>query len=578
MSKLFLSPDLQLPVEAVTQTFGILAVKGAGKTNTGVVMVEELLERGQKVVIADPVGVWFGLRSTAAGDKAGYPIVIFGGDRGDLPITEADGEMVASALVAGKFSAILDFSNFRKNQQTRFMTDFAETLYRKNRTPIHFMIDEADAFAPQKPFRGQERMLGALEDIVRRGRARGIGCTMISQRPAVLNKNVLTQIEVLIVLRIVSPQDRDAIELWLEVNVEKAKRKEVMESLASLKLGEAWVWSPSWLSIFKRVQIRRRGTFDSSATPKVTAGRPIVITKADIDLDALGDQLAKARELAKATDPKLLQAEVHRLKSEVNRLQKQPLPPVQTKIPDDMIGTVQACANAMGDVVKTAREIHDASDRVWNMTNQLHGYCTSLVKKYKLHPKPIPGNPPARKEYTQPAPLPLNELAEVVQNHEVNLRKGERTLLEVLARCHPIRRTRSELGTLAGFAPSGGTFATYLSVLRKAGLIEEDNDGVFATDAGLEFLGADRPAMVMTSEAVQKMWMDRLRAGEAKMLEALLRVYPVAISREELAGIVDMEPTGGTFATYLSVLRRSKLIEDSGKGGVLKASPSLFIS
>ncbi len=31
-----------LPLDAVTQTFGILAVRGAGKTNTAVVMAEEM--------------------------------------------------------------------------------------------------------------------------------------------------------------------------------------------------------------------------------------------------------------------------------------------------------------------------------------------------------------------------------------------------------------------------------------------------------------------------------------------------------------------------------------------------------
>ena len=35
------------------------------------------------------------------------------------------------------------------------------------------VVDEADAVAPQKPYPGEERMLGAMEDIVRRGGQRG---------------------------------------------------------------------------------------------------------------------------------------------------------------------------------------------------------------------------------------------------------------------------------------------------------------------------------------------------------------------------------------------------------------------
>ena len=45
------------------------------------------------------------------------------------------------------------------------------------------------------------------EDIVRRGGQRGIGCTLVTQRSAVLNKNVLTQAQMLVVLRTIAPQD-----------------------------------------------------------------------------------------------------------------------------------------------------------------------------------------------------------------------------------------------------------------------------------------------------------------------------------------------------------------------------------
>jgi DNA helicase HerA-like ATPase len=77
------------------------------------------------------------------------------------------------------------------------MTPFLETLYRLNREAMHLFVDEADSIAPQKPFGEEARMLGAMEDVVRRGGIRGIGTTLITQRPAVINKNVLTQCEIL---------------------------------------------------------------------------------------------------------------------------------------------------------------------------------------------------------------------------------------------------------------------------------------------------------------------------------------------------------------------------------------------
>ena len=75
---LTLGPGLVLPVEAVTETFAILAKRGAGKTYTAAVLVEEMMSAGLPVVIIDPVGVWWGLRSSADGTAEGLPVVIFG--------------------------------------------------------------------------------------------------------------------------------------------------------------------------------------------------------------------------------------------------------------------------------------------------------------------------------------------------------------------------------------------------------------------------------------------------------------------------------------------------------------------
>ncbi len=55
---LTLGPALVLPVEAVTETFAILAKRGAGKTYTAAMLVEEMMGAGLPVVIVDPVGVW----------------------------------------------------------------------------------------------------------------------------------------------------------------------------------------------------------------------------------------------------------------------------------------------------------------------------------------------------------------------------------------------------------------------------------------------------------------------------------------------------------------------------------------
>ncbi len=99
---LTLGPGLVLPVEAVTETFAILAKRGAGKTYTAAVLMEEMMGAGLPVVIVDPVGVWWGLRSSADGTAEGLPVVIFGGDHADLPLAETAGELLADLVARAR--------------------------------------------------------------------------------------------------------------------------------------------------------------------------------------------------------------------------------------------------------------------------------------------------------------------------------------------------------------------------------------------------------------------------------------------------------------------------------------------
>lgn len=143
------------------------------------------------------------------------------------------------------------------------------------------------------------------------------------------------------------------------------------------------------------------------------------------------------------------------------------------------------------------------------------------------------------------------------------LRRGERHLLEVAARHHPVRLTRAQLATLAGFTASGGTYQTYLSVLRREGLVDEDDARLIcATDAGLTAAGVPGKRPMTRAEVVEQ-WRAALRRGERDMLDVILKHGPR--TRSELAEIVDMEASGGTFSTYLSVLRRNGLVEVEGK-------------
>jgi DNA helicase HerA-like ATPase len=129
------------------------------------------------------------------------------------------GALVADLVVEQGISLILDVSHFRKAQRKEFVTAFAEQLFHRKKTarsPMHFFLEEAQFFIPQKVFKGEERMLGAFEDIGKVGRNYGIGLTLISQRPQAVNKDVLNQVEALFVLQMNAAQERKAVRDWID--------------------------------------------------------------------------------------------------------------------------------------------------------------------------------------------------------------------------------------------------------------------------------------------------------------------------------------------------------------------------
>lgn len=274
--QLHISDTLSLPVAAVVETFAIIARRGRGKTNTSVVLTEEMLGCGQPVAVIDPLGVWWGLRAGADGHpEGGLPILIIGGDHGDLPLDADSGLWLAQRVVATRQPVILDLSLLSKNDGRQVVTDFLDGIYQYNREPLHVVIDEADLYAPQRGGGGADaaRAANAMSDILRRARARGVGATVISQRPAVLSKDVLSQCEVLITLSMNNPRDIAAIDEWISLHADEDQAHQLKDSLPSLPVGTGWVWSPGWLGILQQVTIRRRRTYDSSSTP--TPGREL---------------------------------------------------------------------------------------------------------------------------------------------------------------------------------------------------------------------------------------------------------------------------------------------------------------
>jgi hypothetical protein len=533
---------LSFPPDVITETLLILAKRGAGKTHTASVLVEEMIGAGLPVCVIDPVGVWWGLRSSADGTGPGLPVTILGGDHADLPLPAESGAAAADLVVDERLPVVLDLSRLSKTAQRRFVTDFLERLYHRNREPLHVVVDEADLFAPMRGGKDTMRLLGAYEDLVRRGRARGLGCTSITQRPASLHTDIRSQAEVLIALRLIGTHDVAAIDEWVRLHATDEEARELKASLPSLPVGTAWVWSPGWLESLVKVQVRRRRTFDSSATPKV--GQQVItprefaaVNPADLERMAARLQTGAAPGESQDEEAGLLRAQVRQLRAALADAQARQ--PERVEVPVLTGADRSALENA-------AATLADISGKI-----------SAALRQPAAAPLPAP-RPPAAPAVPAPprAPAALAEGAP-------QIKAGAMRMLTALARQHPLKVTRSQLATLGGVKKSGGTFSSYFSALRTGGLITEDNGLVSITGAGMQAAGVE-PGVPVTAAEIREQWRATLKAGARTMLDHLLAAHPASVSRTELAQAAGLEQNGGTFGSYLSSLRSNGLAEVNG--------------
>jgi hypothetical protein len=254
-------------------TRAILAKRGAGKTYLAGVMIEEIMPWAERpvVVVIDPGGVCWGLLSTSDGAPSPHKILLLGGSRGHFSLGVRDGAAAANIVCAVRPTpVILDLSELAPVEQHELVADFCERLWAREHFPLHLVVDEADEFAPQRfgaLARHQRRSLDLLGRLVMRGRARGMGATLISLRPAVLAKNLLSQVDELYLLRLVEANDIRAASTWLENfdhQVTERQRTECLSNLPVLPTGTSYFLRGGDSPMFRRFKVREKHTYDSS--------------------------------------------------------------------------------------------------------------------------------------------------------------------------------------------------------------------------------------------------------------------------------------------------------------------------
>ena len=252
-----IEPDtpVELPVVDILTGRGFVTGKsGSGKSNTASVVMENLLDNNFPVLVVDSDGEYYGL-------KEEYEILHVGADEEcDIQVNPEHAEKIASLALEQNVPIILDVSGYLDDADAQeLILETSRHLFAKEKKlkkPFLLVIEECHEYIPEKGGMGEAGKM--LIKIGKRGRKHGLGILGISQRPADVKKDFITQCDWLVWHRLTWRNDTKVVGRILG--------NEYANAVEDLGDGEGFLVT-DWSESIRRVQFHRKRTFDAGATP-----------------------------------------------------------------------------------------------------------------------------------------------------------------------------------------------------------------------------------------------------------------------------------------------------------------------
>jgi hypothetical protein len=242
----------------VTGRTCIIAQSGAGKSWGVAVLCERLCQAHVGFCLIDTEGEYFSLKDR-------FQVLWVGTDEHcDEDIENVDIIEVMSRAVRGNIPVIFDVSETDMQERVEKLVTALYEIESDLRKPYLLIIEEADKFIPQS-----KHSIKKIEEISRRGRKRGLGMLVATQRPSLVTKNVLSQCNNQIIGKLSIENDLKAVDLFFSSRSE-------LEELAELDPGEFYVMG-GLARTKTRMRFGRRETEHRGLTPQLVPGHAVVI-------------------------------------------------------------------------------------------------------------------------------------------------------------------------------------------------------------------------------------------------------------------------------------------------------------
>ncbi len=238
--------------QLLTNRTAVIGMSGSGKSHLIGVLCEEMCKANLPFVIIDTEGEYYSL-------KEQFEIAwASNGTDADTMLTIEKCKPLAEQVV--KLGGRLIFDTSNSSNEFELVSEFLKHLYEiesEVKMPILVIVEEADRFVPQS--RGEQ--VRELHEISRRGRKRGIGLIVATQRPAMVDKNILSQCGNQFIGRLRIENDVKAVSRFFH-------KTRMLDELPNLERGDFFAMGEPLISP-QLIQIKNRETSHRGAAPKM---------------------------------------------------------------------------------------------------------------------------------------------------------------------------------------------------------------------------------------------------------------------------------------------------------------------
>lgn len=580
ITKPTLCDGMPIDVERLIETRMLIqSNSGGGKSWALRRLLEQTASSVQQLVI-DPEGEFATLRER-------FDYIIAAPHDADAVATPKTAALLARRLLETGVSAVLNIYDLKAHERQAFVRIFLDALTNAPRAlwhPTLVVLDEAHVFCPQS---GSAEASGAVIDVATRGRKRGQGLVLATQRLSKLHKDAAAEMLNKLVGRTGLDVDvkRAADELGLSA-------RDAMTTLRDLKPGEFYAFGPALSARVVRTRIGPVITTHPRPGDRLMKAPPPASRAVLAKLAQLADLQREAE--VEATTLEQVRHELTKARQDLARALKgaPPAPPVPAPLPAAVIerevarrvalaqreayakGMQAGASLARSEVLRRmpdlADQIRDAmnakatpSETAQNAPGSTQPVGDANVRRPTA---PHAGARSAAKA-TPIRPMPTGD----------GLTGPEQRVLDAIAWMNDIGVDAPEVTAvafLAGYTAGGGSFNNTRGALRSKGLVQYLNGGgIVLTDSG-RAQAAPPPKLATTAELHDRI-LARLPGPERKLLTVLLEAHPSEMANETLADRTGYTHGGGSFNNTRGRLRSLGLIEYP-RAGFARARDILF--